>query len=491
MTVGRGSRIALAVVLAVALGLRLGLASQRHFPSYDGTFYLRIAASILESGKLGLHTFPPGWPLLVAVAAGLAGATTPSSLVLTAAFVNAVFGTLTIALTFWLFRALSMRPRVAVITCAVLAVLPLHVELSISDLSEIAYSCCLLGSAILVLRERWLSAGAVLGFGYLVRPEAAIPYGVLLAVLLVRRDGSAVLRLLISWAAFYLPYSIYLSMPRGALQWSSKQGFLVDAMKSRRGVGEFLVAYGRNGLDLLRHMGSTLGPGVLLAAAGLIRGERLVSVYLATLLVYPVFAFRMDARYVVPYLPFLLVSIAVVFERMLRRHGRTRIAAVALVGVMFLYASVGQVRDFRIDREFYPVLEQAGNWLRSREGFGTSSIVAARKPYAAFWASSDYVRLPDDLPLGNVAAWCTENEVSYLVVHVGLLTSTSPQLVPLTHPETGGVVPGLVLEKVLSLATVRGGDRAVVSCGSLVRRRHGGMAGKPLRLSIVTPERTT
>jgi dolichyl-phosphate-mannose-protein mannosyltransferase len=196
---GRGALVALAVVLALGLGLRVGEAWNGRPPVYDAAAYAAIAAN-LERGEgfeLGpdatqpASNYSPGVPLLAGGLYGAAGGVHERM----ARLLLAAIGSLAILFAYLIGRRLS-GPVAGLVGAAAIAVYPALLEYQGMLMGEPLAATLLSGAVLAMLwagdaRVRWLLPGALLGALALVRPEyvaIALPIAV---VVLARRgwDG--------------------------------------------------------------------------------------------------------------------------------------------------------------------------------------------------------------------------------------------------------------------------------------------------------------
>ena len=181
-------RAALAVVLAVALVVRLALVAEvspRYHPAFDAADYDRHAHSIAighgypDSVRVrGQPTAfrPPGYPYLLATVYKTTGKRWSAGLVLAA-----LLGTL-IVLLLYVLAEWAFDRRVALVAAALAAVFPPLVALSASLLSEPLFVLIELGLVVAVLGYRrtsriwpWaLAAGALAGLGALTRANGLL-----------------------------------------------------------------------------------------------------------------------------------------------------------------------------------------------------------------------------------------------------------------------------------------------------------------------------
>lgn len=458
---------ALAVVLIAALLVRLDLAGTNHYPSVDGVHYQEQARGLLRDGALPYSSFPPGWPLLIALP--LLGRGEPAALTLvdTAHTLNAVFGALLPALAFVAFRR-RLPATWSLAGAILLAILPMNLVLSKGDLSEMSYACVLLAAWLATERRPGWAGGLLLGYAYLIRPEAAlVAAGVWIAHAIRERR--------VPWgftagaAISVLPYLLFLRVQSGHWSLSAKGVFLQRAVEDRSAlqwlglVGENLRTFGAMLPDLIGW------PLVLLAAAGLWIGRGRWLLFLLPLLTVPWFDFGMRARFWAPYLPLVLLSAGLAAGRLLpvlckgsdrwlsgwlegapnvRTRGTHLAAAVALLAGFGLaaapdYGTVGR------NTEGYRGLRDAGRWLSER--VDPETIVASYKPYASFWAGCGFLPFPKaDSDPAVIIEYCRRHGAKYLIANVHVIHRFRPGLDPLLgSPLPAGLREKLTLVKLL------------------------------------------
>ena len=164
---------ALAVVLLIGLGGRMWLANRNTFPSVDGVYYLEQSRQLIRQGTLPFSSFPPGWPMLAAIALVFMDCENSLDVLRAGQMANVFFGAALPLLTFLLLRRRA-GPAWALMGSVFMTVLPLNLLLSKGDLSEMSYACFILTAALLARKKTDLSVGLLLGYAYLIRPEAAL-----------------------------------------------------------------------------------------------------------------------------------------------------------------------------------------------------------------------------------------------------------------------------------------------------------------------------
>ena len=255
-------RRALLALLALAAALRVAWwALYVDILENEGVEYTRIAWNWFHGRGYvsifgGTHTlFPPLYPLLIGLAAPLAGSEEAAarlvSLVAGLALVGAVVG---------LARRV-FDERVALLAGLLAACHPLLVAVSVAAYSEGLYiglsTVCALAAVRCIERPSALRAaavGALAGLAYLTRPEGialAVALGglVLLAGWVRRRALAASLReaALVAAVAGLVaaPYVVHLSRIAGAFRWEGKS-WMNDAVaaRQREGLGRIEAARG-------------------------------------------------------------------------------------------------------------------------------------------------------------------------------------------------------------------------------------------------------
>lgn len=225
----RLTRVALAAICILALGLRVGEAAAGGEQPPDATAYAQLAESLSDDGRYAFDpgdpqappqpasTYSPGLPLLVAGIYALGGEDQTL-----ARIVLALIGALAVPLAFLLGRRLA--GDVAGLAAAlVLAVLPALTEYAGLLMTEPLAATLLIGAVLAVLRasddgdRRWaLVAGLLLGALTLVRAEFIVLVVLLPLLVLLRRPtrdrvrGAALPAALIALAAILViaPWTI-------------------------------------------------------------------------------------------------------------------------------------------------------------------------------------------------------------------------------------------------------------------------------------------
>ncbi|MFQ5599747.1 MAG: glycosyltransferase family 39 protein [Candidatus Krumholzibacteriia bacterium] len=409
------SLIALTVRCAVML-LQPGL-------TYDGTYYLRQAERLLDL-DYKIIGFPPGYPFAVALLDVIV-----RDAVLAGRLVGLAAGTATVALFHrWARRLLPAR--LALAGALVLAVHPHFARTSVEVLSEPVYILAVLAGVVLFEARRHLLAGAVLGYAFLVRPEALL---VLLGLALIHvvRERKPPWAFLVTGLVPVLVYATLSSLAVGRVVVTPKQGQL--------DIGADVF---RRTWTALTTMHSVF-PVVLLPAAlvhGLRTRSRLI-VPILYLLLLPWYDIHIQERLHLPALPFLVV-LAMAWVATLR----LRYQCLVLIGsaALLVYgASPGFVRLGR-PGIMTPHAREIGMAFRPHLKF--EDRVAGRFPFVAYYAGAGFVRQPL-LSYHAFMDSIVSTRATHLLVLENEMYNISPQLRPLFY-EAGFVAAEGRLEAV-------------------------------------------
>jgi len=436
------------LILVAGLGVRVWSAAQNEFPTVDGVLYLDETAQMVNHGHLPWSCFPPGWPAAVAIPYVFLDRADPMSLLRAAQTANVVFGALMPLLAFWLMRPF-VGTGLAILGMALLMFLPLNIVYSKNDLSEMSFTCALLGAWLLARRDRSVGAGLLFGFAYLIRPEALLTVGGL-GLWLWRRDRRPPWRLLIPLVAVMAPYLVFIRLQTGAFDLTSKTvavSLSLDAYPGWRYAG---LVFGNLRLFLPKLVGLLGIPLVLLAVWGMIRRRGAWMWLLAPLLPVPFIINPMDVRFWIPYLPVLLLAAGLGALDLaglpwFRARWKTGLLlALTLAGLGL--AARDDVYWIRRNREAYYGLKDAGQWFRNNTG--SETVIAAYKPYTSFWAGRRFIKYPDDMNAISLVLWARNHGAEYMVVNVKVVHYLAGGLDPLlTSPLPPGLADKITLVK--------------------------------------------
>jgi hypothetical protein len=412
-----------------ALVVRLAIWALRPGLTYDGTYYLRQAERIfhLDFQVIG---FPPGYPLAVAFVRLLCG-----DFELAGRLVSLVSGIATVSLfAVWARRHLS--PRLAMAATLVLALHPEVARNSVEIMSEPLYILCVIAGVMTLEKRHDLAAGALLGFAFLVRPEAL--------VLLV---GGAAWRL---WEWRQSAAGIHRDKPsksrdlatgREVFPWRFLViGFLpvvVYSAIASQAVGHWVLTPKQGQIDIdadvwrrLRTVLLSLHsvfPLVLLPGALWLgwRTHRLLLLGVVSILALPFFSIHIQPRLLLPQLPFLLV-LGLAWGVRLRHSTRRLVLAVATV--LLCWGATSVFVSLRYPSIVTPFDKALGAQLHSHLQF--EDRVASRFPIVPYYAGSGFVRVPNASYLRTMDSLVTAGATHLLLLEHEVIDMV-PQLRPL------------------------------------------------------------
>jgi hypothetical protein len=285
-------------------------------------------------------------------------------------------------------------------------------------------------AAFLLLPKRRVSAGFVLGYSYLIRPEALLVVAGVAGVI-IWRERRLVWEILLGTVTCVVPDIFFIQNHTRVWALTGKLGFLEGAWNRHPG-SEFLVLIGNNLKTLILLLPGQIGvPLVLLAVLGLVLRPRFASLGLLTLLAVPFFDFAMVDRFWLPSLPFVLLAAgqgaAIVLGSVTfasQKVVRSVLLATVLAGA-FLVSS-DDVARLSINPNRYIGIQEAGLWLGSQVSEQTK--IAAYKPFASYWAGCEFVKYPTDGYIWQLLDDMEAQEVEYLVVNAHVARVFVPQL---------------------------------------------------------------
>jgi hypothetical protein len=428
----RGISLALLVlILAAGLGLRIWAASHNEFPTVDGVLYLDQTYEMVNNGHLTWSCFPPGWPAIVAAPYVFLDRSDPMSLLRAGQAANVILGVLMPLLAFFLMRPF-LGTRLALLGMAILMFLPLNVVYSKNDLSEMSFTCALLGAWLLLRRERLIPAGLIFGFAYLIRPEALLAAGGL-GLWLWRRDRRIPWRLIVPLIVVMIPYLIFIRVQTGAFDLTSKTVAVSLSLEAYPGWRYPGLVFSNLGLFLPKLVGLLGIPTVLLALWGMIKGRGAWLWLLAPVLPVPFIINPMDVRFWIPFLPTLLLAAGLGAVHL---AGQPWLQARWKQGALLVIILAGlglAARDdaywIQRNREAFYGLRDAGAWLRDHTDEDT--VVAAYKPYTSFWAGCRFIKYPEDMDAASLVLWARNHGARYMVVNVKVVHHLAKGLDPL------------------------------------------------------------
>jgi Tol biopolymer transport system component len=411
--------------------------------SYDGTYYLNQAKTLFSGHMAG--AFPIGYPAVVRIfhtilrdyqTAGMAASFVAS--------VGSVIVVYRLALRF-------VRREYALLTAFVLALNPLFIRYSLMTMSESVYIFWVLLGLLMYADGKWVRSGLAMGMAVITRPEALAIVGIL-GLTRIRRPR----QLAAIAASFLIVYAVnvaVLSANAGQLVVVSKSNLFGSGAESWRlreptidfeGRDEVLEAAAPEDepVVLWRHYARRLptdlgmilryaGPVVLALSLLALRRRRywFVAAALFPFIVDPLFTPRVEARFILPYLPVLILLAGVAIAGIRSRPYR-RLAVALLVATIVVLPVVNRAALLVPDEPYLHNAKVAGVFFRDKIHPGDK--VAGRKPYFAFYAGGDYTPIPL-APYEDVMRYLVREDVKVLELHQATIHPVRPPMRPLMY----------------------------------------------------------
>ncbi|HUV36416.1 MAG TPA: hypothetical protein VMX58_05720, partial [Patescibacteria group bacterium] len=430
-------------LIAVTVLIRIPFLKSFDLVTYDGTYYINIARSIV-AGSYRSSVFPIGYPVFIAAFIPLIG-----DGVRAAQAVSLLAGAGSLLVFYFLCLEFVKRSH-ALIASFIFASTPLFIRLSTTTLSESIYVFWVLAGLLLFARRKELPAGLGMGMAAITRPEALGIIGVLSVLRL-----TAPKRLLVLLAGFLIPYSVNVAVQSTAadrlvlipktklfgtsavswklheptLEFESKDRLLEKIETDGRDggiLGDYAARLPNDLFMLARHATPLI---VLLALYAIFRKRSFVLAMFAPLPFFPLFTFRGEPRFVYPYIPGLILYAAIGLHTV-----GNRLARLILTIALCISAAAGIF--INRDQLTRPVSD-GFQWAREigrtfRERIAPGDRIADRKPLFAFYAGGEYFEIPV-APIDRTLAYLASNNVKYLVLHGATIRMMRPQLLPMTY----------------------------------------------------------
>jgi len=439
-------------LLAVMVGtlLRLWLLSTSSGLTMDSPLYVNMAEAAAR-GQPALGPAHHGYPWLMALAhLVIPGREWPGRVV------SLVAGVALLVLA-WPLARRSLTPGWASLVVWLLALHPLLAVWSGAVMTEAVFIALIYGALLLLDRHR-LAAGATLGLGFVVRPEALV-IAPAMAATAGRRDFWLVLA---GFALVVAPYLGYLRWERGSWSLGPKVA-LVRPMFENEREREWRIGAAKSPPpveptslvprllwaapsiarsyvpNLMRHLGLLVAawppPLLLLSLLGLPRRRWVLLAPLAPLLVLPLLSVAFEMRFAQIFVPALALLAAQGAAWIVARPAWQRpevvaaIVSVAALGTGWAWAGPAGRVARHFDDGPMAQMRDAGVWLAAHGR--PDAVVMDRKAYVPFFAGMRHMQLPDDDYDALVAF--AQRSADYVVVEEYLIPTLRPQLLQLVH----------------------------------------------------------
>jgi len=435
----------------LALGVLVRAPFLRAFDlvAYDGTHYINQAASMVGSSPAG-GAFPIGYPAMIALLLRAVGDGVRS-----AQIVSVLGGIGSVWVLFALGKRLVSRPF-AMIAATAFSLTPLFIRLSLMTLAESIFVFWVLLGFYLFERGKSLLFGLSMGMAAITRPEALGIFAVL--VFLRMRPWKRLARILAGFLVLYAVNIVVLSLTvdrlvpgdtrfalirrtnligRTSTSWQGRETWAdfagreeyERALETGKKPNVVVDAVGRYPKELASLGRHATPVALFLALFGAYKRRLFVLAGLVPFILLPFFSPRNDPRYVLLYVPIVLLYAAVGLERLPR--GRARI-----LGIVLLAASVCAGLLVNRDQLVEPVSD-GFQWAKEvglawRDRLGPGDKVADRKPFFAFYAGARYVEIPI-APYEDAMEYLDDEKVRLLVLHRDTIEPLRPALVPLLY----------------------------------------------------------
>ncbi len=448
--------VATLAVLSVVVRLPGIFARAFDLVSFDGTYYINQARVLWSSVPMP-GAFPVGYPFFISLVLPVVGDG------VRAAQVVSLLASFASLLVMYALARRFLDRRLAFYCTVFLAVTPLFVRLSMETFSESIYTLWLLLALWMYAKGRDAASGAAAGVAVITRPEMLGVAGIL-ALLRIRTPRRAVLFVLPFIVIFsfntlklYQSTGNFVALPKGdafgsgAQSWTEREATVeprpsgvavVDEAAGMRSVprsdnsgagpsaSDIAVNYAKKlpheVLLLARNVGFL---ALLLAFYGFARRPSWLLAALAPFVIAPLFTIRSIDRFLLPYIPVVLlyafIGAGALKGGWARRGGYAALIVSAIAAVAFNYGQfVRPVNEDLVE------MKEAGIYLRDNAVLGPGDVVADRKPYVAFYAGARYLEIPFDSYQGTMQYLLDEN-VRYLSLHTRILKSLRPLMLTL------------------------------------------------------------
>jgi TolB protein len=431
------------VLALVNVVTRLPFVSRFDMVTFDGTYYVNQAKSILQ-GAFGGGSFPVGYPAFIAAVIPFA-----RDGVIAAQIVSFLAGVGTTIALYLLAARFISRPK-AFLCALILAVHPLFIRLSLLTYSESLYLCWVVLALVFYAANRNILFGIAMGVAVITRPEALAIFALLMLLKIRQPRWIAA-----AFAAFVVLYTLniaYLSqamgrvvlLPKseffgtGAQLWQLREHFTEfegkeDAQKTLVETSDRetrLSSYVKRLPLELRSLHQLVLPVlIVLAAFGAYKRRTFVLAALLPFVFIPAFTVRAETRYLLPYVPVLILYGFIGAEAITRKNVRAiAYGLIALSALLTLGVNQDQLQA--APEPEYRGSKEAGRQFRN--AISPTDKIADRKPFFAFYAGGDYVEIPL-APYEGVMDFLVKENVRLLSLHMLTTHNYRPVLRPLLY----------------------------------------------------------
>jgi hypothetical protein len=428
------------VLALVNIVTRLPLAGPFNMVTFDGTYYINQARFLLR-GAFGGGSFPVGYPAFIAALIPIV-----RDDVVAAQIISFLAGLGTTIVFYLLACRFMSRPK-AFLAALIVAIHPLFIALSLLTYSESLYIFFVFLALWLYAAGKRVLFGVAMGLAVITRPEALAILGLLMLLKIRRPKWIAAAGL-----AFAVLYSInvaYLSKATGRVVLLPKSEFFGAAAQKWQLREQFTEFEGKDDVQKtlvvgskettpssyvkrlpleLRDLHSLVLPVLaVLAAFGAYRKPTFILMALVPFLFIPAFTVRTESRYLLPYVPVIILYGFIGAEAIKRTDLRRIAYSLAIISAAILL--VVHEEQWRQG----PEPEYRGSKAAAQQFKGTISPtdkIADRKPFFAFYSGGQYVEIPL-APYQDVMKFLVRENVRFLSLHITTTPNYRPILTPL------------------------------------------------------------
>jgi WD40 repeat protein len=426
------------LLIVVGILIRIPIFNYFDMVTYDGTYYIHDARSILGE-VFPPSPFPVGYPALIALFIPFF-----RNGVLAARIISIIAG---VGLPLIIYKLARHYIKKIEALAAALFVLftPLCVRMSMITMSESIYVFWLFLGLLFFARRKELSSGVLMGLAAITRPEALGVLGVL-ALLRLRRPK----QLLLILAGFSVVYSVNIAVQSriaGELVLISKTKFFgthaeswkvredwIDSREKEEFKERTIVNEGEKNLLedyietvpgefilLIKHASVIL---FLFALYGIYRKRVFLLASFVPFLIYPLFTVRRETRLVLPYIPGIVLYAMIGLSTIRKERARV---------VIYILLSLSVLSGVVINRDQLTRPVAAGfRWAKETGRLFSEYVkpgekIADRKPYFAFYSGGRYL----EIPVGHynrIMDYLVDENVEYLACHKQLIHQLRPGL---------------------------------------------------------------
>jgi TolB protein len=432
------------ILVVLAVLSRIPFLKTFELVAYDGTYYLNQARTIFSGHMAG--SFPIGYPLVVRIFQIVLRDYQLTGMVVSfAASVGATIVAYLLAKHF-------VRRELALLAAVAVTLNPLFIRQSLMTLSESLYVFWVLLGLLMFVRERWLPFGLAMGAAAITRPEAIAIVG-LLGLTRIRRPKQLAL-IAVSFLAVYAVNSTVLSVNLGravilpkseffgsstafwklreaSIDFENKEASFEELKSEAQPTNPWADYFKRLPFEVRLVVGHVL-PVIFLLALFAFRYRKywFLAAALVSFLVIPLATVRSMDRYILPYLP-ILILLAVFAVDGLRNRSLRSLAVGLIVASVVALPVLNKAALLTPEEIDATPMKKAG--LEFRDDVAPGDKIADRKPYFSYYSGGKYVEIPV-APYEDVMTNLTgEEKVKYLALHYRTIHILRPALRPLMY----------------------------------------------------------